>query len=251
MHCLCYAASSPGRTGTSKSPACDILPLDFWDIARNYAWLFSDEAEQVLGPGQCYIVYEHAIALYPELSNQEEVARMSKDTNDYRRPSQETDAYWLWAQRQQGMYPASSEENVGKWLVFVPTPQVDAAWARIKLAVEQGQLGDTAKVATARPSPLAQNINEHVICVYTYDWTDEYDVRQIHAVLCDLGFTWPMSYKTDADTIAGKYTKRGHTQIGKYRLDASDAQAFREGRYNALLRKEKGNYPGIQPTGSG
>lgn len=223
-----------------QTDPCDVLPLDLWDIARNPGWLFSDEAEQLLGAGQCYLAYAHVLALFPELSYDEELGQLVTEADDNRKPSQITDEYWLWAHRQQGTYPVSSEEKVGKWLVFVPTSQVNAAWAIIKQAVEQGLLGDTAKVATARSSPLAQSGDEHVICVYTYDWTDEYDVRRIHAVLCDLGFTWPMSYKTDADTLAGKYTKRGYSRIGKYRLDAKDAQAFKAGRYNMPQRKDKG-----------
>ena len=231
-----------------QNDPCDVLPLDLLDIARNPVWLFSDEAEQLLGSGQCYLAYAHALALFPDLSDHEEIEQPSMETGDCDKPSQVTEVYWLWARRQRGTYPASSEDKVGKWFVFVPASQVDAAWAIIRRAVENGLLGDTAKVATARPSPLAQSGGEHVICVYTYDWTDEYDVRRIHAALCGLGFTWPMSYKTDADTLAGKYAKRGHTRIGKYRLDATDAQTFKAGRYNMLQRKDNGEQQGKLPA---
>lgn len=231
-----------------QNDPCDVLPLDLWDIARNPAWLFSNEAEQLLGSGQCYLAYAHVLALFPDLTDHEEIEQLTLETGDCDKPSQVTEVYWLWARRQRGTYPASSEDKVGKWLVFVPASQVDAAWAIIKQAVENGLLGDAAKVATARPSPLAQSWGEHVICVYTYDWNDEYDVRRIHAALCDLGFTWPMSYKTDADTLAGKYAKRGQTRIGKYRLDATDAQTFKAGRYNMLQRKDNGEQQGKLPA---
>src|ERR1051326_1004714 len=130
-----------------QTDPCNVLPLDLWDIARNPAWLFSDEAEQLLSTGHCYLAYAHALALSHELSELLELESPIAEAADYRKPSQVTDVYWLWAHRQRGTYPASSEEKVGKWLVFVPTSQVDAAWAIIKRAVEQGLLGDTAKVA--------------------------------------------------------------------------------------------------------
>ena len=148
---------------------CDVLPLDLWDISRNTGWLFSDEAEQLLGSGQRYLAYAHILALFPEAADHEEIERISMEIDDCDKPSHVTDAPWLWAYRQRGTYPTSSKEKVGKWLVFVPTSQVDAAWAIIKRAVEHGFLGNTAKVATARHSPLAQHGDEHVICVYTYD----------------------------------------------------------------------------------
>ncbi len=91
-----------------------------------------------------------------------------------RHPSQVLDVYWLYAARQGSEYPDRTD-NSGKWLLFVPLSQVDALWARIKLATEQGRLGGSSKVATARPNPNEANAETKVICVYTYDWTDEAD----------------------------------------------------------------------------
>lgn len=73
-----------------------------------------------------------------------------------------------------------------------------------------------AKVSTARPNPNAKNPNEHVICVYTYDYRDRGDVDRIRAALRDLGITWKIPYKTDAATRAGQYQVRGHTRISTY-----------------------------------
>jgi len=55
-----------------------------------------------------------------------------------------------------------------------------------------------------------------VICVYTYDWTNEADVMRVRKALRDLGFTRKLPYKSDADTYAGKYRATGHTRISKY-----------------------------------
>jgi hypothetical protein len=134
---------------------------------------------------------------------------------DDRKPSQVTDAYWLFARRKIGDYPTHSEKG-GKWLVFVPVGQIDEVWAKIKDAPEKGLLGDSAKTGTAMPNPNATNQNTKVICVYTYDWTDEGDVRRVREQLRELGITAKIPYKADSDTSAGKYYNRGHRRISKY-----------------------------------
>lgn len=90
------------------------------------------------------------------------------ETSLDKKPSEVTCTYWLHAERKSGTYPEATE-NCGKWLVFVPALQIDEVWANIKLATEEGRLGSSAKVATARPNPNATNPDTKVICVYTYD----------------------------------------------------------------------------------
>ena len=130
-------------------------------------------------------------------------------------PSQITDEYWLYAVRKKGHYPKATAKS-GKWLVFVPLSQVDEVWARIREATEEGRLGDSAKVATAKPNPNATDPSKKVICVYTYDWTDEEDVRRVRDELRALGIVSKIPYKTDRDTSAGRYVKRGYQRISKY-----------------------------------
>jgi hypothetical protein len=129
--------------------------------------------------------------------------------------SEVTDSYWLHAQRKIGTYPVATE-NCGKWLLFVPAAQIDAVWAKIKLATEEGRLGSSAKVATARPNPNATNPDTKVTCIYTYDWTDEADVRRIRQELRQLGITSKIPYKADQDTYAGRYAIQGHERISRY-----------------------------------
>ena len=131
------------------------------------------------------------------------------------KPSEVTDSYWLYAERKEGTYPEHSE-NGGKWLIFVQLSLVDAVWEKIKRATEEGKLGSSAKVATARPNPNATNPNTKVICVYTYDWTDETDVKRVREELRQLGITSKTPYKADKETYSGIYANRGNKRISKY-----------------------------------
>ena len=130
------------------------------------------------------------------------------------RPSEVTVAYWLYAERRVGDYPISTPRS-GKWLLFIPVEQVDGVWNAIKRAVEEGRLGDSAKVATARPNPNASNPNVKVICVYTYDADDDADVTRVREELRQLGFTQRIPYKTDDATRQGQYQVWGHTRVSK------------------------------------
>jgi len=131
------------------------------------------------------------------------------------KPSEITEVYWIYAERRKGEYPEPTLRS-GKWLVFVDKNDVDEVWDKIKKAVEEGKLGSDAKVATAKPNPLATNPNKRVICVYTYDYTDEQDVRRVREELRHLGINGRIPYKTDEDTLSGKYQITGHTRISKY-----------------------------------
>ena len=130
-------------------------------------------------------------------------------------PSEITDVYWLRAERKKGSYPDPSQ-RAGKWLIFVPLAAVDEAWRKIKRATEEGKLGGSSKVGTAQPNPNATNRNSRVICVYSYDWKDEEDVRRVRKELRKLGITDRIPYKSDEDTLSGKYRVTGHTRISKY-----------------------------------
>lgn len=131
------------------------------------------------------------------------------------RPSRVKDRYWLFAHRQQGTYPPAGARS-GKWLVFVSAGQVDQAWARIAEATEQGHLGATSKVATAKPNSNAMSQDIKVICVYTYDFEDQADVRRIREELRRLGITKQIPYKTDQDTLQGRYAVTGERGISRY-----------------------------------
>jgi len=130
-------------------------------------------------------------------------------------PSEVADVYWLYAERKKGRYPEPTP-RAGKWLIFAPLDSLDEVWAKIKEATEEGELGGSSKVGTARPHPNATNPNSRVICVYTYDWKDEKDVRRVRDELKKLGIRNKIPYKSDEDTLSGKYRVTGHTRISKY-----------------------------------
>lgn len=132
-----------------------------------------------------------------------------------KKPSEVFDSPWLSVKRKQGRYPKPTE-NSGKWLIFIPLSQIDAVWEEIKTATEEGRLGSSAKVATAHPNPNATSPDTKVICVYTYDWTDEADVRRIREELRSLGITSKIPYKADQETHSGQYANRGSKRISKY-----------------------------------
>jgi hypothetical protein len=131
------------------------------------------------------------------------------------KPSEVTDVYWIHAEREKGRYPKATQRS-GKWLVFVDVKNIDEVWTQVKKATEEGRLGDSAKVATARPNPSATNSDTKVICVYTYDWTDEKDIKRVREELRKLGITSKIPYKADEDTLSGKYRVTGDTRISKY-----------------------------------
>jgi len=139
---------------------------------------------------------------------------LSEPFNDVH-PSQVRQVYWIYAKRKKGRYPKPSHSS-GKWLIFVPLERVDEIWAMIKTATEDGKLGGSSKVATAKENPNAADRKTKVICVYTYDWTDKDDVKRIREALRSLGITQKIPYKADEDTIEGKYAVKGDKRISKY-----------------------------------
>jgi len=125
-------------------------------------------------------------------------------------PSKNTRDYWIYTERKNGEYPEHSIRG-GKWLIFVNSHNIDWIWKKIRVAVESGKLGGIAKTATAKiPSKT------RVICVYTYDWRDEQDVKRIREELRKLGINRKIAYKTDEDTELGKYRINTNEKLSKY-----------------------------------
>jgi hypothetical protein len=141
--------------------------------------------------------------------------KRKKPSRSESKPSVATKDYWLYAERKKRQVPVPGSKS-GKWLVFVRMEEVDGVWAKIRKAVEDGNLGDEAKVATAKPTPYSQDDSRRVICVYTYDYEDIDDVRRIRAELRRLGVTDRIPYKSDEDTEAGKYSVKGRGRISKF-----------------------------------
>lgn len=120
------------------------------------------------------------------------------------RPSSFHHHPWIYAEDPKQVEREANPKVIGKWLVFVEEAEVDAVWEKVVTATVNGRLGLAAKVATAWPHPFARS-GKRVICAYTYDFTDREDVTRVLAGLRDLGFGERLSYKTDVDTLAGRY----------------------------------------------
>lgn len=133
-------------------------------------------------------------------------------------PSTITDDYWVYASvKQQLNHPRKyNSHKSGKWLVFADIKKIDTTWQTIKKATENGHLGVGAKAATAKSNPNATSDSEKVICIYTYNWQDVDDVYRVEKALRSIGIEETLYYKTDSDTLEGKYKVRGSKGISKY-----------------------------------
>lgn len=115
-------------------------------------------------------------------------------------PSEAKHAAWLMAPSPKQAF--SSSDVSGKWCIFKPSSEIDAAWNLIKAAVKRCDLL-VAKVST-KLGAYAHG-NNHVICVYTEDYTDEAELARTRKVLRELGFTEELGYKRDIDTRNNVY----------------------------------------------
>lgn len=100
-------------------------------------------------------------------------------------------------------------KGIGKWCIFIEKQDRDEIWPLVAAAAEAGRFWRGVKISTefgnenyVRRNP-GTDPNEVVICVYTYDSTDEADVFRVRNELEAIGITQPLGYKTDAATAAG------------------------------------------------
>ncbi len=123
-------------------------------------------------------------------------------------PGRTTTMYWIVQDAPDVQPDAIEDELAGKWLIFLPPEEVDAAWIRVRNATCRNELGISAKVSTAKPNPDSRD-NTKVIYVYTPDWRDEGDVMRVRERLRELGFTDRLGYKRNIETFKGEYSQKG------------------------------------------
>jgi len=140
-----------------------------------------------------------------------------KDFEMKKLPSETSNCYWISINTLDNRIPKEINLNGGKWLIFVSKDNVDKLWKKIRLGTILGFLGYKSKVSTAKPNPNATDKKSHVICVYTYDSNDKKDVMKVRKELKELGIKQEICFKTNRATLEGKYSKRGHKNICKYR----------------------------------
>lgn len=123
-------------------------------------------------------------------------------------PTKTTRYYWIQQGRQGAAPDATGAEEAGKWLIFLPPGDIDAAWQKVRDATVAGTLGIGAKVSTAKEDEDSRD-EQKVIYVFTADWSDEPDVMRVREVLKQLGFVDRIGYKRNLDTYAGEYREKG------------------------------------------
>lgn len=108
----------------------------------------------------------------------------------------ESDYYWICTDG-----PYRHEPVLGKWLVFASETSINQVWQTIWPAVSSGKLhAESCKVATMFGNRMSGKGSTYVICVYTSEERmDEVAFKLIQIVKHDL------RYKTDEDTLAGRY----------------------------------------------
>lgn len=116
-------------------------------------------------------------------------------------PSQDLSQAWIYALGPETK-DFSSNPNTGKWCIFGTKDNIDGLWDKVKAKVKTGHLV-LAKTSTAYGADFFNG--SFVICVYTRDWSDEAELKQSREVLRDAGFTEPLKYKRDIETINGVY----------------------------------------------
>ncbi len=168
---------------------------DFEPLFSTIFTKFSEEYPQL---GEALILrFGSPVAIYQAICEGEGVV-----------PSRTTRIYWI-VQDAPGVQPdAIEDELAGKWLIFLPPEEVDAAWVRVRNATCRNELGISAKVSTAKPNPDSRD-NTKVIYVYTPDWRDEAGVMRVRERLRELGFTDRLGYKRNIETFKGEYSQKG------------------------------------------
>lgn len=102
----------------------------------------------------------------------------------------------------------------GKWMLFPDASDLARDWRVVATATADGNLGPVCKVGTHDPTNPST-----LICIYTYDFSDLEDVRNVLNKIVDLGLCHadgkPLYYKCDA------YTHLSISSGNSYKLRAS------------------------------
>ena len=137
-----------------------------------------------------------------------------KITTDKRNIPSKSKAPWVHVKSTNEDYPETIQGKGGKWLIFIPEDKIDVVWQNIRKHILKNKLVKYAKCSTITKNKHSQNNKtDCVICIYTYDYTAEVDVRVIRYKLKKLGFRDKLFYKTDTSTCEGKYANNGKSWL--------------------------------------
>ncbi|MDR3101663.1 MAG: DUF1917 domain-containing protein [Methanocalculaceae archaeon] len=205
----------------------EILTEELTDLAFGMFTIFMEQQLEMEGiciyraveagsdlTAQCGVFLASFIDAYPQLAPALAALGTAADiaglyaTGEGIVPTKTTKSYWIQQDRPGVASGSTAVEGAGKWLIFLPSEDVDAGWQKIRNATVAGILGIGAKVSTAK-----ENEDSHddckVIYVFTADWSDEADVMRVREVLKNLGFVSRIGYKRNLDTYAGEYREKG------------------------------------------
>jgi hypothetical protein len=117
-------------------------------------------------------------------------------------PSTEDRCLWLYAR---GIKPNKNHnpQNTGKWLLFHTAEEIDRAWEKVWQHTTAKRLGTGSKVSTFA-SLRGKTEKTHVICVYTRDYEQIEDVKDVRRALVRIGYRLPIPYKSDEMTRRGE-----------------------------------------------
>ncbi len=160
--------------------------------------------------------------------------------SDEIKPTKAEASHWLYSKHtSEGCHEINNpyKTYVGKWLIFESPDKIDDTWNKVKDATDKKLLGISSKVSTKRQTKEYKG-SQYVICVYTKDFRDKEDIKQVLQELRKIGILNKLYYKTDSTTIEGIYSKEGpHTKkIGKVSLYCST---------DFEIAKEENNQPSL------
>ena len=162
--------------------------------------------------------------LYPREEESRFRCRMCRAAYDYADagplPSTTIDAPWIVAR---DPARAAAARETGKWLLLVPTSQVDLEWRLVRDATLAGTLGVSARVVTAAFPTLDARSPESAICVYaTLDKAaQDATLRGLRA----LGHLGPLAFTLDSTLPAGLVLPPWATTCGDARPATTRAAA--------------------------
>jgi hypothetical protein len=67
-----------------------------------------------------------------------------------KKPSEETEDYWIFAENRTDRNNQRPTKKCGKWMIFEDVTRIDGTWEKIRDATETGRLGFSAKVSTMK-----------------------------------------------------------------------------------------------------
>ena len=100
--------------------------------------------------------------------------------------------------------------TTGKWMLFFPPDDADAAWETIARATARGELGCSAKIAPTADLPPTERV---VCCVYVDDFADRAEVQRVLRALQRLEMDVTSGFKPDV------YTELHIMRDNKWRLE--------------------------------